>query len=286
MLVKGRAGLGKSCLIRHVRDALQAQDKPVFWVPDAPTKATLEQLLRQLHESLGLVLPVALLGPRVKAKALREGGLQWHDLARTLRRLPVAEASDIVIATLRKASAIVCFDALEVPAQKAELFVRIMEVAQVLAGMDDKNRRVRIERMLWRFQTVIELRPLALESCEQITRNWLAARPLRFSDDRTRTRFIRHVAQDSGGVPAAIRGMLEKAEKEREITPALARSFTHAAGVRYLDMTPVLILMMVVAMAGRYVSRGIGETEMLVLSGVATALFMGLRFFFWQMRMR
>jgi len=217
---------------------------------------------------------------------LAEGGLEWNDLARTLRRLPVAEASDIVIATLRKATVIVCFDALEVPAQKAELFARIMGVAQVLAGMDEKNRRVRIEQMLWRFQYVIELKPLPLEVCEQITRNWLAQRPLRFSDSRTRARFIRHVAQDSGGVPAAIRGMLDKAEKEREITPALARSFTHAAGVRYLDMTPVLILMMVVAMAGRYVSRGIGEIEMLVLSGVASALFMGLRFFFWQMRMR
>jgi hypothetical protein len=51
-------------------------------------------------------------------------------------------------------------------------------------------------------------------------------------------------------------------------------------------MTPVLILMMVVAIAARYVSRGMGDTDMLVLSGVASALFMGLRFFFWQMRMR
>jgi len=278
--------MGKSSLIRHVRDKLQGQGMAVLWVPDAPTKATLEQLLRQLHESLGLVLPVALLGPRMKAKAQREGGLEWADLARTLRRLPVAEASDIVMATLRKAPVIVCFDALEVPAQKAELFARIMGVAQVLAGMDEKNRRVRIERMLWRFQCVIELKPLPLEVCEQITQKWLEARPLRFSDSRTRARFIRHVAQDSGGVPAAIRGMLDKAEKEGEITPALARSFTHEAGVRYLDMTPVLILLLVVAMAGRYVSRGIGEIEMLVLSGVASALFMGLRFFFWQMRMR
>ena len=286
MLVKGRVGMGKSSLVRHVRDKLQGQGMAVLWVPDAPTKATLEQLLRQLHESLGLVLPVALLGPRMKAKAQREGGLVWSDLARTLRRLPVAEASDIVIATLRKAPVIVCFDALEVPAQKAELFSRIMGVAQVLAGMDEKNRRVRIERMLWRFQCVIELKPLPLEVCEQITQKWLEVRPLRFSDSRTRARFIRHVAQDSGGVPAAIRGMLDKAEKEGEITPALARSFTHEAGVRYLDMTPVLILLLVVAMAGRYVSRGIGEIEMLVLSGVASALFMGLRFFFWQMRMR
>jgi hypothetical protein len=44
--------------------------------------------------------------------------------------------------------------------------------------------------------------------------------PIRFADERTRARFVRHVAQDSGGVPAAIRGMLERAEAEEEITPA------------------------------------------------------------------
>jgi hypothetical protein len=46
----------------------------------------------------------------------------------------------------------------------------------------------------------------------------------------------------------------------------------------YWDMTPLLILGSIGLMAARYVSRGIGETELLVLSGVGSALFWGLVF--------
>ena len=132
----------------------------------------------------------------------------------------------------------------------------------------------------------IEIKPLPLEDCQRIAEGWLDQNPVRFSDHRTRTRFLRHVAQDSGGVPAAIRGMLEAAEKELEITPAMARGFSHEAGIRYVDMTPLVVLLIVAAMATRYISRGFGLQEMLVVSGVATALFTGVRFFLWQMRRR
>ena len=43
-------------------------------------------------------------------------------------------------------------------------------------------------------------------------------------------------------------------------------------------MTPLIILGSIGFMAARYVSRGIGETELLVLSGVGSALFWGLVF--------
>ena len=45
-----------------------------------------------------------------------------------------------------------------------------------------------------------------------------------------------------------------------------------------LDMT-ALIVLVVVATAGRNISRDLGETDMLVMSSMASALFMGLRLF-------
>jgi uncharacterized membrane protein len=41
-------------------------------------------------------------------------------------------------------------------------------------------------------------------------------------------------------------------------------------------MTPMLSIAVVAFMAMRYISRGIREKELLVLSGVASALFWGL----------
>lgn len=87
---------------------------------------------------------------------------------------------------------------------------------------------------------------------------------------------MRAIEQDSGGVPAAIEGMLQAAGNDGEVTPASIRAYRHEAGTRYFDMTPLLVLVLIGFMAMRYVSRGIGEMELLVLSGVASALFYGL----------
>lgn len=286
VLVKGRAGIGKSTFLRHVHGQLHEHSAPVVWVPSGTTKHAMEAICRQLHEAVGLAVPASLLGPRVTARAQREGGLPWKDLARPIRRLSVADTAEIILSALRKRKALVFIESLEVPPQQADLYTQIAEESQVVAAIDEKNRRTRIDRLVWRFQTAIELKPLPVEECELVVEGWLAHHPVRFSDQRTRGRYVRHVAQDSGGVPAAIQGMLEAAAKEQEVSPAMARGFTHEAGVRYVDMTPLVILLIVAAMATRYISRGFGLEEMLVVSGVATALFTGVRFFLYQMRQR
>jgi hypothetical protein len=286
VLVTGRAGIGKSAFLRHLREQLAEADDvpPLVWVPFGTTKTVLLEVARQIHDVVGLSLPTSLLPPRILARAKRDGTLPWKDLVRTVRRLPVPDTADIIATTLRKRRFLMMLESLEVPPSQAELFAQVLEHAQVIAAMDDKNRRSRIDRLLWRFQVKLELKPLPLAECETITERWLAEHPVRFADDATRVRFVRHVARDSGGVPAAIQGMLVAAQKEREITPAMARGFAHEAGIQYVDMTPLLVLLVVIAMAARYISRGMNDTEMLVLSGVSTAVFMGLKFLFFQMR--
>ncbi len=191
---------------------------------------------------------------------------------------------NIHIATLRKRRFLVFIESLEAPPSQAELFARIIDEAQVVAAMQESNRRVRIERILWRFQERVELKPLPAAECETITIRWLDRQPLRFSSSATERRFLRHVVQDSGGVPASVRGMLEAAAKEQEITPAKARGFTHEVGVRYLDMTPTLIVVFVVAMAARYIARGIHDNELYIVSGVLFALAIGLRYLVFRFR--
>ncbi|MET0084859.1 MAG: ATP-binding protein, partial [Sedimenticola sp.] len=286
LLIRGRAGIGKSAFLRHLRTNTDDLSKPVIWISAGTAKHVLEALCRQLHESVGLAVSATHLGPRLLARAQRDGGLLWKDLARTIHRLGVSDTVEIVVAALRKRRCLIFIESLEVAPTLADLYAELIEHAQVAAAIDDKNRRVRIERLVWRFHETIELKPLPLDDCEYIAEQWLGEHPLRFSDEGTRRRFLRHVAQDSGGVPAAIRGMLESAAKEPEITPAIARGFTHEAGVRYLDMTPLVILLIVVFMGMRYISRGFGLQEMLVWSGVATALFTGVRFFMYQMNRR
>lgn len=286
VLIQGRAGIGKSALLRHLHSQLGEHETPILFVPTGTTKSILLELARQIHECTGLAVPESLLQPRILARVKREGQLPWSDLVRPLRRLPVVDTVALLESSLRRQRFLVLLETLEVPPSQAELFTVILDCAQVVACMSDSNRRIRIERLLWRFQATIELKPLTLEESREVAERWVAHNPLRFADDTTRDRFLRHVAQASGGIPAAIRGMLDEASKEPEITPAKARALYHQAGIQYVDMTPLVVVLMVIFMATRYIARGVGEVEMLVLSGVATALFMGLRFFFFQMRSR
>ena len=147
--------------------------------------------------------------------------------------------------------------------------------------MDSTNRRERIRRLLWRFpeQERIDLRPLSREASRSIAEHWLAENVVRFESPRVRSAFLRAVEQDSGGVPAAIHGMLDTAAAEPEVTRSTVRRFAHEAGVTYVDMTPVVILGVAVVIAARYVARGVESTELYVLAGIGMGLAVAVRFF-------
>jgi hypothetical protein len=66
----------------------------------------------------------------------------------------------------------------------------------------------------------------------------------------------------------------------------MARGFTHEAGVRYIDMTPLVVLLLIAAMAMRYISKGASLEEMMMVSGLAMALFTGVRFLLGMLRGR
>lgn len=296
VLVSGRAGVGKSAFLRYVHDAMaQKENTLTGWVPAGNTKEVLLSLARQCHETFGLHIPEDAIPKQNLARAKRLGFLPWADLERSLRRITVAKLGEIVLNTIEDGHremavdgrrCIVFLESLEISPGQAEFFARLTQTAQVVAAIDSKNKRRGIKKLLWSFQTKIDLRPLSLGESEEVTARWLDKNPLRFSNQDTQRRFVRHVAQDSGGVPEAIAGMLAHAATEDEITPAKAREFTHEASEAYFDMTPLVLLGVAGFTALRYISRGISETELMVLSGVGSAVFMALMLMLRGMRER
>lgn len=276
LLVTGRAGIGKSAFLRALHDRLR-MERMCLWVPAGNVKAVTFDLARQAHAVVGLSVPENLLPLRHRIKARRTGRVEWEWINRALARMPVRESMELLAHSLKNKNALVFIESLEVPPTQAEFFAQLIEETQVAAAMDDSNRRNRIDRLLWRFRERIELKPLPASDCRAIANDWLAVRPVRFESERVREAFLRAVEQDSGGVPAAVRGMLEAASSEAEITRSTVRGFAHRAGVRYMDMTPTLVIGVMLVVAGRYIARGLNDNELYVLSGVGVALFLGLR---------
>ncbi|MBK1735760.1 hypothetical protein CKO15_10815 [Halorhodospira abdelmalekii] len=281
LLITGTAGIGKTALLRHLYQEL-APERPCLWVAEGTAKEQALELARQTHERIGLVLPEHVVPNRYIARARREG-VQWEWVKRSLGRLPARECTALAAASLAAADrpGLVFVESLEVPPSQAEQFAAVLEVAQVAAAMDELNRRQRIRKLLWRFpeRERIELQPLQQEATREVVGRWLDAHPVEFEPPQVREAFVRAVEQDSSGVPAAIEGMLEQAASERTVTWKHVRAFSHEAGTRFLDMTPVVIVAVAVIIAARYIGLGANSTELYVLAGIGMGLAVAVRFF-------
>lgn len=285
VVVKGRTGIGKSALLEAVAKQVEADGElTVVRLEPIAAKQAMLSAAEQLHKAVGLVMSAKSLPPKVATRARMGQPLTWEDIRRSVGREPVADTVAHLKRTMRRHPCLLVVDSLELPPSYATVLDDLAQCAVLIGAMDVSNRRNKIVKLLWRFQCTVELKPLGLDESEQLISQSSKRHALRFADDRTRRLFLRHVAHQGGGVPAAMVAMLDEASAEDRITPAKVRGFSHEAGVQYMDMTPALILVLVGFMALRYIGRGIGEVELVVLSGVSTALLMGIRYFIFAMR--
>jgi len=65
--------------------------------------------------------------------------------------------------------------------------------------------------------------------------------------------------------------MLDDSAKERVVDKRRIREMKHAAGVRYLDFTPVMIVSGACIIGARYVAIGLGDTTLYVMAGMSAA---------------
>lgn len=276
LLIQGPRGIGKETIIRFLHST---HDGPAVLIPQGQSKPQLLAVAHQLHTLAGLVMPADMLPDTTVARARKHGRLNWEDVNRALYRTTTQKLADIVVNTLgtRQMRVVVYIESLDMPPQQAGVLGRLFDVAQVVAARGDYNQRTRILKLLWLFGQKVVLKPLPLDACMKIAEAATAAHGVRFADLQTRGRFVRHIARESRGVPAAIVGMVAEAAGMTTVTPAKVAGITHDAGALYLDMTPLFIIGLIIAMAMRYISRGIGEAELMVIAGVAGTLFMGVR---------
>lgn len=286
VIVKGRAGIGKRTLLRQVRAGLA--DARICLAPSVSTpKQMAADLAEQIHEAIGLQVPERLIPPRFRVLAERSGRIEFRHIKRSLAREPVADQLALLLQALAHRDDVILFvESLEVAPTQAEMLAQLAEHCQLCAALDADNRRARIQRLLWRFQTTLELKPLVTPETRDWIEQWLDRHPVAFDSPRLRRAYVRAVARDSGGIPAAVQGMLDLTLVERTVTRQTLRTLSHEAAIRYLDMTPVLVILTVGFMAMRYISRGLDMKELMVMAGVGTSLFYLLLYFGRMMQAR
>lgn len=270
VLLTGGVGLGKSVLLASALDRMHGQ--AVIRLKDHQAKAQFVEMAKQLL-AMDMLTPKALELP--EAYWSRSGSsITWDSIKRTVTRLSIRDLSHAVIPALAASGGRVCIAVDDMtwltPTQQA-FWLAVFDHAQVVGCCSDKKKGL---RKLWWRMTDISVPPLHKQEATQVVQRYITQQGMLIESPEL---FIAHVVQQSGGVPQAIHDMLDTSSKERVLNKRQVREMCHAAGIRYLDFTPSLVLIGGVLIATRYVAMGIGDQMLYVMGGIGAAMFLSIR---------
>ncbi|MCA1851129.1 MAG: ATP-binding protein, partial [Beggiatoa sp.] len=247
------------------------------YLKDHQAKGQFVELSRRLLEAR-IVKPSALGLP----KRMDSAPIDWAECKRTVNRQGIRDITGAILPAIHAykengSHLIIAVDDMTflTPTQSA-FWLAVFDQAQLVgcaSGKKDSNRK------LWWRMKEIEVPALTPEAATHIVRTYIARKGILIESPEL---YISHVVKQAQGNPQAIADMLDDSAKERVVDKRRIREMKHAAGVRYLDFTPVMIVSGACIIGARYVAIGLGDTTLYVMAGMAAALFLSLRFFMFR----
>lgn len=278
LLLTGPAGVGKSTILEAVIDRLIVrQDLTLIHVNEHQAKGQFLEIARGLLES-GLLKPSALeldadLDDRDPA------AIEWAKIKRAVNRLSIRDLTAAIIPAIHahKGRVLIAVDDLTLVTPTLVAFwLAILDAAQLITCASEKRKNV--SRLWWKLAE-IEIAPLSTDSAKAIAQTYLRETGMLVESPAL---FIAHVVQQANGNPQALADLLADSSKERVVDKQRIREMRHAAGVRYLDFTPVMIVALASIIGARYLAIGTGDTELYVFAGMLAAVVISMRVFLFR----
>ena len=278
LLLTGRPGIGKSTVLEAVIDRLIVRrDLVVLHVNEHQAKGQFLEIARGLLES-GLLKPSAL-ELDAGLDALDPAALEWAKLKRQVNRLSIRDLTAAIVPAIHahRGRVLVAVDDLTaVTPTLVAFWLAVLDAAQLLACASEKRKNV--ARLWWKLAE-IEVPPLAVERAREIAQTYLTQTGTLVESPAL---FVAHVVQQANGNPQALADLLADSAKERVVDKARIRELRHAAGVRYFDFTPVMIVALASVVGARYLAIGTGDTELYIFAGMLAAVVISVRVFLFR----
>ena len=278
LLLTGPVGVGKSAVLAAVLDRLLArQALVVLQVGEHQAKGQFLELARGLLES-GLLKPSAL-ELDAGLDALDPAALEWAKIKRSVNRLSIRDLTAAIVPALHahKGRVLIAVDDLTaVTPTLVAFWLAVLDAAQLLACASEKRKNV--ARLWWKLAE-IEVPPLSADSARAIAQEYLEQTGMLIESPEL---FVGHVVKQANGNPQALADLLADSAKERVVDKRRIREMRHAAGVRYLDFTPVMIVALASVIGARYLAIGTGDTELYVFAGMLAAVVISIRVFLFR----
>ncbi len=305
VILTGQVGIGKSAVLAAIIERLEhrqrerepvdaeSDDSPneqapknerrthrtrtVIHITDHQPKAQFVDIARKLLAA-GLLDPLAL-DLSEPYRDLPPKTLEWAKIRRQVNRLSMRDLTAAIIPALHdhRGQVIIAVDDLtSVTPTLTAFWLAVFDAAQVIGCASQKKANL---AKLWWKMTEIEIPPLTPEATRHIVQTYIARQGMLIEAPGL---FISHVVQHSGGNPQAIADMLADSSKERLVDKRKIREMRHAAGVRYFDFTPVMIVALASIVGARYLAIGTGDTELYIFAGMLAAVVISIRVFLFR----
>jgi energy-coupling factor transporter ATP-binding protein EcfA2 len=254
-----------------------SKDCVLVYVGEHQAKGQFVEIARRLIET-GILKPSAL-GLAAKYDAMRPRDIPWWEIRKPVSRTSIRDLTQAIIPAIYTfpGRVLVAIDDATclTPTQQA-FWLAILEHAQVVACASDRKHGL---RKLWWKMSVIDVPALTPEASAALVRDYIASHGMLIESPEL---FVGHVVKQAGGNPQAIRDMLEGSSKEKRVDKRQIRAMKHAAGVRYMDFTPVMLIGVAAVVGTRYLAIGLGDTALYIMAGMAAALLLAVRFFLFR----
>ena len=278
LLLTGPVGIGKSAVLNAVLDRLLLrQNLTLIHIHEHQAKGQFLELARGLLES-GLLKPSALELDE-NLDALDPSQLEWLKLKRPVNRLSIRDLTAAIVPALhaQKGRVLIAVDDLtNLTPTLTAFWLAVFEAAQLIACASVKKPNL---AKLWWKLAEIEVPPLSPEATRELVQTYITQQGMLIESPGL---FIGHVVKQSGGNAQAIADMLDDSAKERLVDQRKIRAMKHAAGVRYVDFTPVMIVALASVVGARYLAIGTGDTELYIFAGMLTAVVISVRVFLFR----
>jgi energy-coupling factor transporter ATP-binding protein EcfA2 len=277
VILTGPVGIGKSAVLKAALASLSGKAGLLITLHDHQAKGQFMDMARQMLV-LGLIGPKELDLP-AEFHGTPPAQIDWQAVKNRVNRMSMRDLTQAIIPALARSDSkpVIAVDDLTslTPTQMA-FWLAIFDHAQVIGCASEKKARV---RKLWWKMREISVKPLPPDVIRDIVRKYVETKGVLIESPEL---YISHVVKQSGGVPQAIHDMLDESGKERIIDKRKVREMRHEAGVKYLDFTPMVMILGALIVSMRYVGMGTGDKTLYILGGMGAALFLTFRYFIFK----
>jgi hypothetical protein len=224
-------------------------------------KNLLVSLARGLHE-LGLFRH-PLIGPDEIAD------LEWRQISKRTRALTLHELGSAVVTSLRGEGVLLILDSVNrvKPTDQAWLEEIVKNAVCVLATRDKDEKN--LKPLLARFE-LVQVPPLSRREAHALMDALTVEQPVPSVDPR---HYQKAVYDASRGYPNAIKDLVWKGSLEKYVDKEHIRGLAHDAGVKGFSIAPAILILVAVFAVWRYVARGVGDQDGLIIGGAGSAIF-------------